>query len=105
MPAVFTWNPPPLTWVQFVPKYLEEASPGVAHVLAAIPGKGAVPPQGSAATGGAQSPDGSDAQPFRVTPEFELTVTSTAPRRETGFRTTAATALRIDSPYFFSDCM
>jgi hypothetical protein len=75
-------QPLEIPWDQFAAKYLEEASPGVAHVLAAIPGKGAVPPQGAAATGGAPSPDGSDTRPFRVTPEFELTVTSTAPVRE-----------------------
>jgi hypothetical protein len=75
-------QPLEIPWDQFAAKYLEEASPGVAHVLAAIPGKGAVPPQGAGATGGAPSPDGSDARPFRVTPEFELTVTSTAPVRE-----------------------
>ncbi|MGZ6671177.1 MAG: DUF6603 domain-containing protein [Solirubrobacteraceae bacterium] len=75
-------QPLEIPWDQFAAKYLEEASPGVAHVLAAISGKGAVPPQGGTATGGAPSPDGSDGRPFRVTPEFELTVTSTAPVRE-----------------------
>jgi len=75
-------EPKAIDWPTFVGKYLEAAGPQSAHVLAAIPGKGAVPPSGSATTGGAKSPDGSDAQPFRVVPEFELTVTSTAPVRE-----------------------
>ena len=33
-----------LPWDQFVRKYLEEASPGVARVLTAVAGKGALPP-------------------------------------------------------------
>ena len=75
-------EPREIPWDQFAAKYLEEAAPGEAHVLAAVPGKGAIAPAGSSATGGAPSPDGSDARPFRVTPEFELTVTSSAPVRE-----------------------
>ncbi|RZS86838.1 hypothetical protein EV189_2254 [Motilibacter rhizosphaerae] len=71
-----------ISWEQFVPKYLEEASPGVAHALTAVPGKGVAAPGGSGTTGGAPTPDGSDAKPFRVTPEFDLTVTSTVPVRE-----------------------
>jgi hypothetical protein len=75
-------EPQAIDWVAFTGKYLEPAGPGLAHVLTTVPGKGGVPPTGSAETGGARSPDGSDANPFRVVPEFELTVTSTAPLRE-----------------------
>src|SRR5205814_274776 len=75
-------QPQAIDWVAFTEKYLEPAGPGLAHVLNTVPGKGGVPPTGSAETGGARSPDGSDANPFRVVPEFELTVTSTAPLRE-----------------------
>ena len=73
---------PGISWADFVPKYLQEASAGIAHVLGAITGPGAQVPAGSAAAGGARSPDGSDASPFLVTPEFTLTVTSLAPIRE-----------------------
>lgn len=69
-----------LSWEQFVRKYLEEASPGVARVLTAIPGKGALPPGtragGTTETGTA---DGSAAKPFEVLSEFEITVTTTVP--------------------------
>jgi hypothetical protein len=69
-----------LPWDQFVRKYLEEAVPGVARVLTAIPGKGALPPGtgpgGATETGTA---DGSPAKPFEVFSEFEITVTSTVP--------------------------
>jgi len=70
-----------IAWDAFVRKYLEEAAPGRARVLAAVAGAGAVPPAGSSATGGADAPDGTPARPFRVVAEFELTVTSTAPLR------------------------
>jgi hypothetical protein len=75
-------QPAALSWAEFVPKYLQEVSAGIAHVLGAVSGPGAQVPAGSAATGGARSPDGSDASPFLVTPEFTLTVTSLAPVRE-----------------------
>jgi hypothetical protein len=69
-----------LTWEQFVTKYLEAASPGVARVLTAIPGKGTVPPGtkagGTTETGTA---DGSAEKPFEVFAEFEITVTTTVP--------------------------
>jgi hypothetical protein len=71
--------PPPLTWAEFVPKYLEEASPGVARALAAITGAGTVPPAGGASSGGDQSPDGQPDRPFKVVAEFTATVTSTIP--------------------------
>jgi hypothetical protein len=70
---------PALTWEEFVPKYLEQAEPGVAKVLTTVTGAGTVPPAGSATTGGASSSDGSESNPFRVSPEFELTITSTVP--------------------------
>ncbi len=69
-----------LAWDAFVRKYLEEASPGVARVLTAVPGKGSVPP--GTGPGGAtetRTADGSAARPFEVLPEFEMTVTSTVP--------------------------
>jgi hypothetical protein len=69
-----------LTWEQFVRKYLEEASPGVARVLTAIPGKGAIPPGpkagGTTETGTA---DGSAEKPFEVFCEFEITITTLVP--------------------------
>ena len=78
-------NQPPrplLPWGDFVRKYLEEARPDVARVLAAIPGKGALPtgagPGGATDTGTA---DGSAARPFEVYAEFEITVTSVVPVR------------------------
>jgi large repetitive protein len=71
-----------LTWQDFVPKYLEEASPGVARAITALPGDGALPPGtgpgGSTETGTA---DGSAAHPFEVLSEFELTVSSAIPIR------------------------
>ena len=77
-------NPPrpefvPIPWADFVRKYLEEASPGVARVLTAVPGKGALPP--GTRSGGTESgtADGSAAKPFEVLSEFELTVTTTVP--------------------------
>jgi len=73
---------PGISWAEFVPKYLQEASAGIAHVLGAVTGPGAQVPAGSATTGGARSPDGSDARPFLITPEFTLTVTSLVPVRE-----------------------
>ena len=70
-----------IPWDAFVRKYLEEAAPGRARVLAAVAGTGSIPPSGSSATGGATSPDGTPDRPFRVVAEFEMTVTSTAPLR------------------------
>jgi hypothetical protein len=71
---------PFLPWSDFVRKYLEEAAPGVARILTAIPGKGSLPPGtgpgGATDTGTA---DGSSAKPFVVFAEFEITVTSTVP--------------------------
>lgn len=73
----------PISWAQFVTKYLEEASPGVARVLTAIPGKGALPPGtkggGASATGTA---DGSAEKPFEVYSEFELSLTTTVPTQQ-----------------------
>jgi hypothetical protein len=69
----------PIPWADFVRKYLEEASPGVARVLTAVPGKGALPP--GTKSGGTESgtADGSAAKPFEVLSEFELTVTTIVP--------------------------
>ncbi len=72
-----------LPWDQFVRKYLEESAPGVARVLSAIPGKGALPPGtgpgGATDTGTA---DGSAEKPFAVLSEFELTVTTLVPTQK-----------------------
>jgi hypothetical protein len=69
-----------IAWDAFVRKYLEEASAGVARVLTAIPGKGALPPGtgpgGATDTGTA---DGSPEKPFEVFAEFEITVTTMVP--------------------------
>lgn len=71
---------PQLPWAEFVRKYLEEAAPGVARVLTAIPGKGSLPPGtgpgGPTDTGTA---DGSLQKPFTVFAEFEIMVTSMVP--------------------------
>jgi hypothetical protein len=69
-----------LPWDQFVRKYLEEASPGVARVLSAIPGKGALPPgTGPGGQTDTATADGSADKPFEVLCEFELTVTTNVP--------------------------
>jgi hypothetical protein len=71
-----------IPWDEFVRKYLEEATPGIARVVTAIPGKGALPPGtgpgGATDTGTA---DGSAAKPFTVFAEFELMVTTAVPNR------------------------
>ena len=78
-------NQPPrplLPWAGFVTKYLEEAQPGVARVLAAVAGKGALPP--GAGPGGATdtaTADGSAEKPFEVYAEFEITLTNSVPTR------------------------
>ena len=73
---------PPLPWADFVRKYLEEASEGVARVVTAIPGKGALPPGtgpgGPTDTGTA---DGSAEKPFTVFAEFEIMVTTIVPTK------------------------
>ena len=95
-------EPRPIPWDAFVRKYLEEAAPGRARVLAAAGGKGSIPPSGSSTTGGAQSPDGTPDRPFRVVPEFEMTITSTAPLRSLvdgrSTRTLAASAVVSVAP-------
>src|SRR4029079_1117791 len=73
---------PPLPWGDFVRKYLEEAGPDTARVLAALTGKGAPPP--GTGPGGATAPgvaDGSVAKPFEVYAEFEITLTNAVPTR------------------------
>ena len=71
--------PPPIAWEAFVPKYLEQASPGVAHVLTVIPGAGLIASSTSSSNASAATPDGTAQRPFRVQPEHSFTVTSTAP--------------------------
>nr|HET7858303.1 DUF6603 domain-containing protein [Caldimonas sp.] len=78
-------NQPPrplLPWGDFVRKYLEEAGPDTARVLAALTGKGALPsgtgPGGATDTAVA---DGSAERPFEVYAEFELTITNAVPTR------------------------
>ena len=69
-----------ISWTDFVRKYLEEASPGVARVITAMPGKGSLPP--GTGTGGATdtaTADGSAERPFEVFSEFEITVTTLVP--------------------------
>lgn len=88
-------QPTPISWAQFAGKYLEPAPGEKAHLLTAIPGKGAVPPSGEDASGGSRSPDGSDAQPFRVVSEFVLTITSIAPLTSL---TVAGTTSTLDAP-------
>lgn len=68
-----------LSWDAFATKYLEAASPGVARVLTAVPGKGAIPP-GTGSNGQEKgTADGSAEKPFEVLSEFELIVTTAAP--------------------------
>lgn len=67
-----------MDWDGFVPKYLEETSPGRARAISAISGKGSLP----AATDGdtsAPSSDGSSDRPFEVFAEFELSMVTTVP--------------------------
>jgi len=78
-------NQPPrplLPWGDFVRKYLEEAGPDTARVLAALTGKGALPsgtgPGGATDTAVA---DGTSAKPFEVYAEFEITITNAVPTR------------------------
>jgi hypothetical protein len=69
-----------LSWEQFVRKYLEEASPGVARVISAITGKGSLPPgTGAGGTTDTGTADGSADKPFVVLSEFELTFATTVP--------------------------
>jgi hypothetical protein len=68
-----------IPWDQFVRKYLEEASPGVARVLTAIPGKGALPSGTNAGGTEKGTADGSADKPFEVIGEFEITITTTVP--------------------------
>ncbi|HEV7574746.1 MAG TPA: DUF6603 domain-containing protein, partial [Caldimonas sp.] len=73
---------PLLPWGDFVRKYLEEAGPDTARVLAALTGKGALPsgtgPGGATDTAVA---DGSADKPFEVYAEFEITLTNAVPTR------------------------
>jgi hypothetical protein len=68
-----------ITWEQFVTKYLEEAAPGVARVLSAIPGKGSLPPGTNGGATETGTADGSADKPFEVYSEFEINVVTTVP--------------------------
>ena len=65
-------------WDEFVPKYLEETSPGRARTLSGAAGKGALPASTEGKTS-APSSDGSYERPFEVFAEFEVSVVSTGP--------------------------
>lgn len=80
-----------LDWIEFTDKYLEDAG-DAARVLSSITGKGTLP----ASTKGGQSaptPDGTEALPFEVFAEFELSIVTTVPtqRFELGLATGAVT--------------
>lgn len=67
-----------ISWVDFSAKYLELASGNLAEALSGIAGRGALPP----ASNDGEPPgtaDGSEANPFDVMSEFELSLTSTIP--------------------------
>ena len=71
-----------LDWAPFVTKYLEDTGGGVARALSAITGRGSLPTSTSDPKG-APSSDGSEALPYQVFAEFEITITTTVPA--TGF--------------------
>ena len=69
---------PPLSWSEFVPKYLEDAGGDRARAITGITGRGTRP----AATDGARSApssDGSSTHPYEVFAEFEITFVTTVP--------------------------
>lgn len=70
-------DPKKLHWDEFVAKYLEDAG-GSARALSAITGRGSLPTKTGGQTG-APSADGTEALPFQVYAEFELTFTTTIP--------------------------
>ena len=70
---------PKLTAAQFVPKYLEEMTSGVARAISSIVSDGAVPPRAGTNGATAQPPDGTADRPFVVTAEFSMTVTTQVP--------------------------
>ncbi len=70
---------PKLTAAQFIPKYLEEVSSGVAQAISSIVSAGAVPPRPGQNGATPQPPDGTSDRPFVVTAEFALTITTTVP--------------------------
>ncbi|WP_123026001.1 DUF6603 domain-containing protein [Mycolicibacterium stellerae] len=72
---------------EFIAKYLDEASAGVAQAVSSIVTSGAVRPRTSGGPA-PQTPDGSQGRPFVVTAEFVMTLTSTVPT--TGVDTTGA---------------
>jgi len=66
-----------LGWDKFRAKYLEDGGTA-ARALSSITGKGSLPTSTGGATG-APSADGSEALPFQVFAEFEITFTTTIP--------------------------
>ena len=70
---------PKLTAAQFVPKYLEEISSGVAQAISSIVSDGSVPPRPGTNGVTAEPPDGTAGRPFVVTAEFSMTVTTQVP--------------------------
>lgn len=70
-------DPKKLRWDEFVAKYLEDAG-GSARALSAITGRGSLPTKTGGQTG-APSADGTEALPYQVYAEFELTFTTTIP--------------------------
>ncbi|MGZ8457281.1 MAG: DUF6603 domain-containing protein, partial [Gemmatirosa sp.] len=82
-----------LDWLEFTEKYLEDAG-DAARVLSSITGKGTLP----ASTKGGQSaptPDGTDALPFEVFAEFELTVVTTVPTQRFELGLTGAVTVAV----------
>ncbi|HEY4314409.1 MAG TPA: DUF6603 domain-containing protein [Actinomycetes bacterium] len=70
-------DPVRLSWDQFTGKYLEAAGSS-ARALSAITGRGSLPTSTGGQTG-APSADGSEALPYQVFAEFEITFTTTIP--------------------------
>jgi hypothetical protein len=68
-----------LSWDKFVPKYLEEARPGVARCVSSITGKGSLQPGPGEDSKESGTADGSAEKPFEVLSEFEFNVTTIVP--------------------------
>ena len=70
-------DPVQLIWSEFVTKYLEDSGQG-ARALSAITGRGSLPTSTGGQTG-APTSDGTEALPYQVFAEFEITFTTTIP--------------------------